>query len=258
MTLDSARLMREMQAHTDLLAAQLASSTIDRQVPTCPDWTLRDLAVHVGGVQRWVTLIIAGCLTAPPQADPGRSAPAAPDDLAAWVREGATALAAAAGGVDPQTSVWSWSGDDRVAFWVRRMAHEAEIHAVDAQLVSGPPRPLSPDLAADGIDEWLWMLTLPPAAAKSATYPVREGGESLHLHATDPELTAGAGEWTARRTPSGMTSERGHVKADVAVRGTASELFLLLLRRRFLDQASVEVLGDRTLLEEWLDRVRFE
>lgn len=258
MTLDIARHVSDLRAQTDLFAAQLEPGTLERQVPTCPAWTLRELAGHLGGVQRWATAVVAGRLSAPPR----RVAVEAPDDpgaLAAWLREGAAAFAEAAEQAGPETPVWSWSDDHRVLFWARRMANEAAVHAVDAQLVTGPAAPLDPARAADGIEEWFWMLTLPRGAERFARYPVRPGGESLHVHATDPEPGGDAGgEWTVRRTTRGITWERGHVKADVALRGGASDLFLLLLRRLDPDAARVEVLGDRTLLDQWLDHSRFE
>lgn len=260
MTLDTTRHVRDLEAQTDLLAAQLTPSALERRVPTCPEWTLRDLAVHLGSVQRWVGAIVAGRLTAPPP----REVVAAPPsggaaELAGWVEQGADGLREGIELAGPETPVWSWSGDDRVAFWARRMANEAAVHAVDAQLVTGSAAPLDPARAADGIEEWLWMLTLPRGTERSARYPVRPGGETLHVHATDPELTSNhEGEWTIRRTPDGIALERGHAKGDVALRGGASDLFLLLLRRLNPDVAGVEVLGDRTLLDEWLDHIRFE
>lgn len=258
MTLDTARNARDVKAQTHLLAAQLAPASLDRQVPTCPEWTLRQLAGHLSGVQRWATAIVAGRLSGPPE----RVAVEPPDDaaaLAGWLAQGADAFAEAVDEAGPETRVWSWSGDDRVAFWARRMANEAALHAVDAQLVDGTAAPLDPARAADGIEEWLWMLTLPRGAERSARYPVRPGGETLHVHATDPELSAESeGEWTIRRGTEGISWERGHIKADVALRGPASGLFLLLLRRLDAETAGVEVLGDRTLLEEWLDHSRFE
>lgn len=259
MTLDTARNAHDVKAQTHLLAAQLAPASLDRQVPTCPEWTLRQLAGHLGGVQRWATAVVAGRLSGPPE----RVAVEPPDDaaaLAGWLVQGADAFAEAVGEAGPETRVWSWSGDDRVAFWARRMANEAALHAVDAQLVDGTAAPLDPARAADGIDEWLWMLTLPGgrAAREAAGYPVRPGGETLHVHATDPELSAESeGEWAVRRTTEGITWERGHVKADVALRGGAGPLFLVLLRRLDPAAAGVEVLGDRTLLDEWLQHSRF-
>ena len=258
MTLDTARHLRDVRAHTDLAAAQLTPSTMDTQVPTCPDWTLAQLAGHLGGVQRRATAVVAGRLSGPPE----RVAVDPPGDaagLAGWLREGAAGFTDAVAEAGPETPVWSWSGDDRVAFWARRMANEVAVHAVDAQLVAGSAAPLDAARAADGIEEWLWMMTLPRGSERSARYPVRPGGETLHLHANDSELGAdGAGEWTIRRTSEGISWERGHIKADVALRGGASGLFLLLLRRLDPETAGVEVLGDRTLLDEWLDHTRFQ
>jgi hypothetical protein len=139
------------------------------------------------------------------------------------------------------------------------MANEAAVHAFDAQLVTGSATLPDPERAADGIEEWLWMRALPRGAEESALYPVRPGGETIHVHATDPELSAGSeGEWTIHRTTDGIAWEHGHVKADVALRGRAAALFLLLLRRLDPEAAGVEVLGDRTLLDEWLEHSRFE
>lgn len=258
MTLDTVRHVRDIDAATDLLAAQLTPAMLDRNVPTCPEWTLRDLAVHLGGVHRWATAVVAGRLSGPPERVEVQP-PGDPAQLAAWLRGGARAFGEAVDRTGPQTRVWSWSGDDRVAFWARRMANETAVHAVDGQLTSGRAAPLNPARAADGIDEWLWMLTLPRGTERSARYPVRPGGETLHVHATDSELSAESqGEWTIRRTTEGISCERGHAKGDVALRGGASGLFLLLLRRLDLETAGVEVLGDGTLLDEWLDHFRFE
>lgn len=260
MTLDFARNVRDLEAQTDLAAMQLAPATLDRQVPTCPDWTLRDLTVHLGSVQRWVRVIVAERLSLPPGRD--RAAPAPVGDaaeLAGWLREGAAALRGAMEEAGPETPVWSWSGDPRVAFWARRLANEVAVHAVDAQLVTGSAALPEPDRAADGIDEWLWMLTLPSGVERFEGHPVRPGGETLHVHATDSKLSIGSdGEWTIRRTADGIALERGHVKADVALRGSASGLFLLLLRRLDPEAAGVEVLGDRTLLDDWLEHTRFQ
>jgi len=61
--------------------------------------------------------------------------------------------------------VWSWSGDNRVAFWVRLGAHEAAIHRTDAESAFGPPNPIPTLLAAEGkaIDLVLFLRNcLPP------------------------------------------------------------------------------------------------
>jgi hypothetical protein len=59
------------------------------------------------------------------------------------------------------------------------------------------------------------------------------------------------------RTPSGVTVARGHGKADVAVRGPAASLLLILTRRLPPTDPAVEVLGERTLLTHWLQHTPF-
>ncbi|HEY5164497.1 MAG TPA: hypothetical protein VIJ44_00965 [Acidimicrobiia bacterium] len=46
-----------------------------------------------------------------------------------------------------------------------------------------------------------------------------------------------------------------HAKGDVAIRGPASDLLLVMMRRRSPDD--VEVLGDRAVLDGFLDQAGF-
>jgi hypothetical protein len=82
---------------------------------------------------------------------------------------------------------------------------------------------------------------------------LRGDGQTLHLHATDGGLGAD-GEWFVRRTPSGVVWEHGHRKADVAVRGPALQLLLVLNRR---GTGGVSVLGDERLFTHWLEHSVF-
>ncbi len=67
--------------------------------------------------------------------------------------------------------------------------------------------------------------------------------------------------WTFRqlvtRTPSGVTTARGHGKADVAVRGPAASLLLVLTRRLPPSAPGIEVLGEQALLTHWLEHTPF-
>ena len=69
-------------------------------------------------------------------------------------------------------------------------------------------------------------------------------GETFHFHRTD-----GDGEWLVRLTPAGPEIEHAHAKGDLAVRGGASDLLLVLRNRGGLDR--VEVFGDAALLDRW-------
>lgn len=76
-------------------------------------------------------------------------------------------------------------------------------------------------------------------------------GQTLHFHTTDAD-----GEWLARREPDQVVLEHTHAKADVAVRGSAAELLLVISRRRPLAEApALEVHGDRALFEHWIDNM---
>ncbi len=55
-------------------------------------------------------------------------------------------------------------------------------------------------------------------------------------------------------TADGFIVTREHAKGDVAARGPASDLLLLLYGR--LDLDAVEVLGDAAVLETWRERRR--
>jgi hypothetical protein len=78
----------------------------------------------------------------------------------------------------------------------------------------------------------------------------------LHFHATDEGL-GDVGEWLVRRTPDGVVWEHGHGKGDVAVRGAAVNVMLLIMRRISPDDPRVEVIGDRALLDHWLKHTAF-
>ena len=94
--------------------------------------------------------------------------------------------------------------------------------------------------------------TTDPARAQE----LRGDGQSLHFHATDPGLS-GTGEWLVTRTPSGVTIQHGHGKADVAVRGPAASLLLVLTRRLPPSDPGIEILGQLAILTHWLQHTPF-
>ena len=176
-----------------------------------------------------------------------------PDDPAArpeWLNAGATLLidAVREGGAE---KVWAVSGLRPAGFWARRMAHETGVHLADAELAVGRDIMLATDLATDGIGEWLEM-----AAGDPGDEPPLGDGQTLHVHATDDGCD-GAGEWLVTGTQSGFAVEPGHAKADVAVRGPAAKLLLVLTRRLPPDEPGVEVLGDQELFARWLASTRY-
>ncbi len=252
------RYLAAVTAQSGLFVEALTGADLAAQVPSCPDWTLHELAQHVGRVHRMVTGIVTRRATTPPDFDTLEvAAPEEGDGLCAWFREGAGELVAAISSADPHTPVWSWADDQSVGFWARRMAHETAVHRADAELALGREFALEPDLAADAISELLSLLSLPQSVRfRPELAELRGEGQILHLHSTDPGLGE-AGEWIVRRTPSGPVWEHGHAKGDVAVRGAVVDLLLLLLRRVPRDASPVTVLGDVGVLDHWLAHTRF-
>jgi uncharacterized protein (TIGR03083 family) len=115
------------------------------------------------------------------------------------------------------------------------MAHETAVHRLDAERAAGREHRMMPDLASDGIDEFLEYFF--PLAAPAT--PALAG--SVHLHCTDAD-----GEWTVRPDGAGgHTVARDHAKADAALRGDAHDLLMVLWRRSPLD--TVTVFGDADL-----------
>jgi len=244
------QLYQEVPAWTDQLATLLEGADPGTPVPTAPEWTLVELSRHVGYAFRWMTTTVATRATAPVRRRDiqGRPAPDDPAELPAWLREGAVELVGAVRSGGPSTPVWTWAGGPQPAqWWLQRMLYELVVHVADATLALGEPVSIDASLAAAGIDEWLAILPFVHDDMIEALPP----GRSMHLHAVD------GGEWLLRGTPDGLTWERGHVKADVAVRGDAGSLYLLLNRRLPADDRAIEVHGDRSTLDTWLARTIF-
>ncbi|MDX1449026.1 MAG: maleylpyruvate isomerase family mycothiol-dependent enzyme [Acidimicrobiia bacterium] len=135
-------------------AACLRAGSWDAPVPSCPGWTLADLAWHLTEVQHYWASIASDLLL-----DPGNVTKLerpANDDLPDLFDDRSAALTSALERHPAATRCWSWAEDGWSIGWVRRrQAHEALIHRVDAELAVGSRTDVDPDLARDGVDEVL-------------------------------------------------------------------------------------------------------
>jgi uncharacterized protein (TIGR03083 family) len=174
--------------------------------------------LHLGDVQRtWARIIGAGG---------GRpdeiELPDPPDDRAGmveWFTAGTAELVDAIGRVDPAAPAWTWWGEPATAGAIaRHQVQEASVHRVDAELSTGTSTPLDPDVAHDGVEEFLQIMLGGDAAGLP---PVR-------LRANDT-----GGDW-----PVAGPGELATITA------TASDLVLLLYRRIAIDRVSID--GDRS------------
>jgi len=255
------RYQAEFEAETGRLAAVIREADPSRPVPNCPEWTLTDLTSHLGHAYGWAATMVQTQATSPlpvPTRETAGPVPAGSAELAGWLVAAARHLAGTIRAAGPQAPVWNWSPDRTAGFWLRRMLHDTVVHRLDAEFAVGRAGPLTADLAADGISD---LLSLQSDLSDATTgHPVFAGlrgdGETLHFHATDQGLGA-AGEWLVCRGPDRVWWQAGRGKADVAVRGRALDLLLLLNRRAEPGVCPVEIFGDEKLLDDWLANSRF-
>lgn len=249
--MDHAAALEEQNEH---IAELYRAGDPELAVPTCPEWTVRMLATHLGRGDRWAATIVR--TRAEQYVDirtvPGGRPPRERDDVAGWLREGAAELLAAVEAVGADTPVWTFVGPRRAAWWIRRRLHEATVHRADAALALGADYDLPAELAADGLSEWLDLLAARPAG--DGPGPLADGA-TLHLHATDAGLGPD-GEWLVRGTDGEVSWEHGHAKATAAVRGRAVHLLLGAMRRLPAGEG-LEVLGDAAIWRSWLERTGF-
>ncbi len=111
-------------------------------VPTCPGWTMLDLARHLGGAQRrWAAVVTAGPDgSAPTQSSSeiGEAAPAEREALLQWVSESTLELLDALRAAGPDRGCWTWWGHtespETSGAAGRHQVHEVAVHTYDAQL----------------------------------------------------------------------------------------------------------------------------
>lgn len=221
-------------------------------VPSCPGWDLADLAYHQGEVwDFWMNVVARGitevaelrALDDPPRTEG--------DLLIDWLATTHNGMYSALVGSPPDRAVWTWTGADRDAEWVRRrMAQESAIHLWDAANAVGYPYEVPTSVAADGIDEFLQYFL-----GRRRVEGAPDVGGTVHLHCTDTTADdVAGGEWFVDEVSDGARSfTREHRKGDAAVRGSAHDLLLWLWRRDQPDADGVEVIGDADVAARFRD-----
>ncbi len=250
--LDQTRQMRDLLRDADLTAT----------VPTCPDWTLAQLVLHVSSAHRGITEVVRLRLQefVPPKDDGSGVADAESFDaeaLDAWLAEGAEKLVEVLREAGPDADVWTFGREKKSAFWARRMTHETVMHRADVAATVGAEFTVAQDVAADCLDEWLEIVNSPLAIAwKPVLKELTGPGRTLHLHATDTPAELNA-EWFIDASGEEVEWRRAHEKAAVAVRGPMTDVLNVFYRRLPADTDRVEVVGDRAVLDHWLERASF-
>jgi uncharacterized protein (TIGR03083 family) len=247
-TMDVPAYIAAVQEHGAHIAAAAETTDLDTPIPTCPEWTMRDLVRHTGEVHRWATSNVRNRRDHSTAEDAAAAASSAnPDDLdlVAWFRAGCAALVSALEAADPHFPYWSFHpAASGLTFWARRQAHETAIHRTDAQIAAGAVPTFTSTFAADGIDEMLLGFVSRPRGRLHADPP-----RTLAVCATDVGR-----DWHVTIGPERVEVRVERSAADCQVQGAANDLYLLLWNRRLVDGLAVE--GDGTLLDLWRNSVR--
>ncbi|WP_207394016.1 maleylpyruvate isomerase family mycothiol-dependent enzyme [Actinomadura formosensis] len=246
--LDPERMKEGLREQTRGFAEAAAGPDPSTRVPTCPEWTLRDLAGHVGQAHRWAAHLIRTGGTEVVDELP-RTIPDSPAGWPGWLRDGAADLIAAYEANPDGTVEHAIIGTQPTVMWLRRMLHETAVHRADAAFTAGVPFTPAPDLAADAITEFLGLLTRASATAyKPELAELRGTGQTLCLRPAEPTLPG----WLITRTPAGPSWRDEAGDADVTVTGPVRDLLLVFARRLTPDEADVKTTGDASLVRHWL------
>ncbi|MEO6715230.1 MAG: maleylpyruvate isomerase family mycothiol-dependent enzyme [Mycobacteriales bacterium] len=224
----------------------MAQRDLAADVPTCPDWTVRDALVHTGHVYLNKVANMRTMAKAEFAAVP---APAGGE--IEWFRAAFDELVGELVTRGPDAAAYTWFPPDQtVGFWYRRMAQETAVHRVDVESAFGQVTPIAEDLAVDGIDE---MLDLFVGGEWDPDSP--DWGDVSHDAGagTTTAVSAGDRAWWITLQPDriGVTGEER--PADARVTGSPSEVLLWLWGRLGDDALTVD--GDAAVLRALRDRL---
>ncbi|SNT63177.1 TIGR03083 family protein [Asanoa hainanensis] len=248
--LEFPEVLRLIEDRSAAFRAVVASAPdLDAPVPSCPEWTLRELAQHLGdGRRRQAAIVAAGPGAQPPPKTDPKGAPTAPRDRAAldaWLAESTELMLDAMRAAGPARGCWTWWGDSQApqtsGAVARHQIQELAVHTYDAQLTEGAAQPLPADVAVEGVDEFLTTVS-----ATTVPWPFKPA--TIDLHATE------GGSWRLTLDADGVRCADLAADAEpgnLAIRGAASDLVLYFYARVPLDV--LETTGDTEPMERLAD-----
>jgi uncharacterized protein (TIGR03083 family) len=218
--------------------AAAAQRDMKARVPSCPEWNVCQLVEHTGYVHRDISEHLRRRTIEMGPPVEVEDAPTEPAGLLEWYGRGLNALEQLLRELPIDSPAWTWwPADNTAGFWRRRMALETAVHRWDAENATGTAAAIDPELAADGVDEFLDI-----HMQEDGGEPYEGAEGTVHFHRTD-----GEGEWILRLSKGETPQVRqGHERGTAAVRGTASDLLLFVWRRK--QPSDYEVLGDEALV----------
>lgn len=225
-------------------AVVAAAPDLDAQVPSCPEWTLYDLAQHIGeGRRAWAATVAAGPgATGRAQPQGLAVAPREREELVAWLGESTQQLVDALNEAGPDRGCWTWWGDSQspqnCGAVARHQLQQMAVHTYDAQLAVGDPQPLPESVALDGVDEFLTT-----CCATTARWP--------HDPAVVDYIATEGRAWRLWLSADGARVEEVTEpveEPDFSATATAHGLVMALYGRNPVE--SLDFDGDRTVFDQ--------
>ena len=183
-------LRRDLSVFGGCLAGDLAAP-----VEPCGDWTLYDLADHLGQGNLWAAVAV----TEKRGDYEGPAAPRDPAGLATWF-SGTAGVLLAALETDPSTSAWTIAPPPTAGFWQRRRCLETLVHRWDAQHALGIAGQLDPALADDGVAEVVEVIAPRQVRLGRSSAP-RTRSASAPGTPVHPGFSVPASPWPPSRAP---------------------------------------------------------
>ena len=226
-------------------------------IAPCPDWDMGDLVRHLGMIHLWAAANVA--FPEPDWLDvnelpdlvqywpelAGESGEY-PDDteLVAWYRETLANLIEVLKSAPADVAAFTFlPAPTPLTMWARRQASEIAIHRFDAEQARGIASHFDTQFATDMLDEVLAGFAPRPRSLDLECEVV------IHVHAEDSDE-----HWYLTLRPDGAETSRTGGGADLTVRGSASDLYLLLWNRTA--DSTVSMSGDADLMELWRGKFR--
>jgi uncharacterized protein (TIGR03083 family) len=217
--------------------ADAARGALGARVEHCPEWSVADLVWHLTEVHWFWAKIAAERPSAPPDTADRPVRPSDPELVEAFTA-GAARLVEVLEAADPAAPCWTWAPQHQhVGFVVRHQVQEAAVHHWDAANAAGAAVVIAPEVAADGVDEFLDVSLDGPFDGALELRAVDTGdswtvGELVPPG--PPSLLVAPGPVTDPITPGPAVLAPPPVLA-----ATAAELLLWLYGRRTLDTSAV-------------------
>lgn len=218
----------------------------DCAIPSCPDWTMTDLADHVA--MEYGGWYYSNLTIAPGSEDPIAAAMAArppfPDDFASqvdYIEENAARFANHAGDVDLDADVWIFNSVGPARFWLRQTIMEVAVHVWDAAMAVEQPSPLTKEISLEGVDQ---LCDMQYHRGQWWGDPWTPPDTPFGIVATDAKAS-----WLSFAVDGRAYHQPGGVDAPAKVTGTVESLYLWLFGRA--TPSEVEVVGDPAVISGW-------